>query len=333
MATVRHLGLLPNVCFPFREREQLKWRQTFLEAEPIDLGVAPENAYLKLTKEEAVAVFWRVKEWEVSWGFSAKSINQTITQDFGDGDFGYYAHSFFYPEKNTSIIIPASHLFDNQTSEKNLVCTSFDPITNNGGDNFLSISSTENQTFSDPEGNPPQDFNHSRGVISGNNFAIRIFDFFNEQESGYDFDVALINDILYWPFTIDYFVEIADENNDGFLFNESGEANPDPFGAISGTVPRIGGVLTNVPRGSSPDPVISEYKAYFHIPNPSSKIIEFDLYDVSDTTPLSQTRFNVDGFTGITIKPKSYWPYDPEDGGGPIYDTATGAQLRDFPSS
>jgi hypothetical protein len=25
-----------------------------------------------------------------------------------------------------------------------------------------------------------------------------------------------------------------------------------------------------------------------------------------------------------------YWPYDPEDGGGPIYDSATGVQIREF---
>lgn len=28
---------------------------------------------------------------------------------------------------------------------------------------------------------------------------------------------------------------------------------------------------------------------------------------------------------------EEYWPYDPGDGGGPIYDSATGAQLRPFP--
>jgi hypothetical protein len=27
-----------------------------------------------------------------------------------------------------------------------------------------------------------------------------------------------------------------------------------------------------------------------------------------------------------------YWPYDPGDGGGPIYNSATGEQLRGFPS-
>jgi hypothetical protein len=34
----------------------------------------------------------------------------------------------------------------------------------------------------------------------------------------------------------------------------------------------------------------------------------------------------------ITVTPSEYWPYDPGDGGGPIYDSVTGAQLRGFPS-
>jgi hypothetical protein len=38
------------------------------------------------------------------------------------------------------------------------------------------------------------------------------------------------------------------------------------------------------------------------------------------------------GYTG-SLTAIEYWPYDPEDGGGPIYDSATGAQLRDFPAS
>ena len=33
----------------------------------------------------------------------------------------------------------------------------------------------------------------------------------------------------------------------------------------------------------------------------------------------------------ITVTASEYWPYDPNDGGGPIYSTTTGAQLRDFP--
>ena len=33
-----------------------------------------------------------------------------------------------------------------------------------------------------------------------------------------------------------------------------------------------------------------------------------------------------------TLTATEYWPYDPGDGKGPIYDSATGAQLRGFPS-
>ena len=33
-----------------------------------------------------------------------------------------------------------------------------------------------------------------------------------------------------------------------------------------------------------------------------------------------------------TLTATEYWPYDPNDGLGPIYDTATGKQLRPFPN-
>ena len=33
-----------------------------------------------------------------------------------------------------------------------------------------------------------------------------------------------------------------------------------------------------------------------------------------------------------TLTATEYWPYDPGDGKGPIYDSATGEQLRGFPS-
>jgi hypothetical protein len=39
----------------------------------------------------------------------------------------------------------------------------------------------------------------------------------------------------------------------------------------------------------------------------------------------------LDGFS-TDFFPIKYWPYDPGDGLGPIYNSATGAQLRAFPS-
>ena len=38
------------------------------------------------------------------------------------------------------------------------------------------------------------------------------------------------------------------------------------------------------------------------------------------------------GYLAGSISAEEYWPYDPGDGGGPIYDSATGAQLRPFPA-
>jgi hypothetical protein len=34
----------------------------------------------------------------------------------------------------------------------------------------------------------------------------------------------------------------------------------------------------------------------------------------------------------VEVKPQEYWPYDPKDGLGPIYDSETGEQLRGFPA-
>jgi len=34
-------------------------------------------------------------------------------------------------------------------------------------------------------------------------------------------------------------------------------------------------------------------------------------------------------FGTILVEPIEYWPYDPGDGGGPVWDSSTGAQLRD----
>lgn len=34
-----------------------------------------------------------------------------------------------------------------------------------------------------------------------------------------------------------------------------------------------------------------------------------------------------------TLEATEYWTYDPGDGGGPIYDSTTGAQLRAFPAN
>jgi hypothetical protein len=47
--------------------------------------------------------------------------------------------------------------------------------------------------------------------------------------------------------------------------------------------------------------------------------------------PFSETLYVITSLNA-TLTATEYWPYDPGDGGGPIYNSATGAQLRGFPS-
>jgi hypothetical protein len=67
------------------------------------------------------------------------------------------------------------------------------------------------------------------------------------------------------------------------------------------------------------------------------------LEDGAGTSPVSGNFFTFDGiavpsFLGnggtaafLNIEAQEYWPYDPGDGLGPIYNATTGEQLRQFP--
>jgi hypothetical protein len=57
---------------------------------------------------------------------------------------------------------------------------------------------------------------------------------------------------------------------------------------------------------------------------------QLELLDVVSDFSFTQPDYFV-GVGGLTIKAVEYWPYDPGDGGGPIYDTETGAQIRPMP--
>lgn len=64
----------------------------------------------------------------------------------------------------------------------------------------------------------------------------------------------------------------------------------------------------------------------------ADKAIAWEITDLLGTTsrPFRYGSTNASGTISITAT--EYWPYDPGDGLGPIYDSATGAQLRAFPS-
>lgn len=66
---------------------------------------------------------------------------------------------------------------------------------------------------------------------------------------------------------------------------------------------------------------IASWDSFFGVP---VGIVEMD----GETATLYGNR----SMTGsMNIQATEYWPYDPNDGGGPIYDSTTGQQLRAFP--
>jgi len=57
-------------------------------------------------------------------------------------------------------------------------------------------------------------------------------------------------------------------------------------------------------------------------------VLKFSGYEI--TKPLYKVESN-SGPASVVMNAVEYWPYDPNDGGGPIYDSTTGQQLRPFP--
>jgi hypothetical protein len=337
MASVTHLGLLPNVCFPFfNNRNNLRYRYITIEpTTETDLGPAPEEAYIKLTKLQAVSLFWRVKEWEVSWGWSAGSFSKTFNvgeDEEGNPQTVTYNHS--YPEATRSKILPARHLtqFDiANVNEKQLVCNTWSgglpnltggTVMNNN--DKIAVSSTETNNY-DP-------------VVSLFDFSFfEIPDFVSvgftqsrfPPERGLDFDVGWVpndNGLLYWLYSFEISIDLNLGGNPVF-----GEDNFGEFG--NGLPPPRGNLVTyfgSDPFAEVPPPAPTSTGFKVTIFLPDGDTIEMPLLDVTEPSPITGTRFNVNGFTGITVKPHSYWPYDPNDGDGPIYDSETGAQLRSF---
>jgi hypothetical protein len=340
MATVRHLGLFPKTCFPYKNRNELKWRTLNLDEVILEVD-APDEAYLIMTKDQAFFAFWRVKEWEISWGWNSKLISKTIDLNYRiDGEIyqtEVLSFEFSYPLASFSKILPAPHLteFDLLSSdEKELVCKFWSgavPSSNIFDLNTLSIFSSWTSSADDPPNSVIS--NGSRDTITNSVLTGNASTY--QQEVFYDFDFGWVsneNGLLYWPFCVDINIVISDvTTNDGILFDEDSFFGPngleqDGF-VVEGTLPPIRGFLTTFSR---PFMSTTSTSYYAKIEFPNGTEIKLPLFDASTPSPRTNTKFNIDGFTGITIKPKSYWPYDPNDGGGPIYDSETGAQIRSF---
>lgn len=336
MATVSsYLGLFPNECETFPLVDELRWSISGEGNSPSDLGIAPTDAYLPLTKERAVFAFWRVKKWEIIYEIGPVNINNLVTFNIDvnaeENNIILTETNFSFPQTTVSRIVDSPHLFINDT-EKNLVCRSFNPFPANSFTDTIDIAINSSNTLTFPVGGGDPEFNDNSRNTAQESLAIQNPSFLAGVEFFINFDVGKKDGLFYWPFTIDLFLEIGSANTDGNIFDETAEVfyQNDPNSSFTGTLPPIVGYLTTVPRGSNPSGTLTTYKARIEFQN-ENDFIELDLFDITPPSPLSNTKFNIDGFNGITIKPKEYWEYDPNDGGGPIYDSTTGQQLRPFP--
>ena len=330
MSSISSLGIVPNLCETFPLVQELSWRLNPVSGPYEELGDAPSGAYLAMTKEQVVFSFWRVKFWEIVYSFGPVNISNTTTLSFGGEAYSTINYSFSFPF--TEVVMPGISRYT--INERALVCTPFVDLFNSAlpinsdvdlNELPLSVSSSETVTFSD--GSPTETYDLSRSSVL-KQFSINAFS--ADQDAGsWEFDRGQVNDLYYYPFVVALNMEISSDGSDGLLFAESQEANPVEGETITGTLPRIAARLTTFPLPNQSGP-LTEHKVSFQFSS-ESDVIELPLYDIeTELTPLTNTGFNLDGFSGITIRPKEYWPYDLGDGNGPFYDSTTGAQLREF---
>lgn len=292
MPKIDYIGTVPNICSNFPKDTEL----------PL-----PENAYLPLTLEQLIFIHWRVKRWEISYEFSSKSISQLVT--IGGGTFLQF--EFSHPSKSVAYQRSGPHIqsVGVNANERNLICNFNRLIDSIGfglsgadlplftGSQSLSISSTESQTFDPPDGEEPFNFNHSRGSYGETLFAYSP-----------NFSAARkIDTTYYMPYTVGILLDITNSTTDNLLFDEQSQKDTIEQGStMDGAQPPIGGFLTTNPEGSYSS---SAYKATIQISEEESNTIEMDLFDKTEPSAITSTRFNVDGFNGIKIKPIEYWTY------------------------
>ena len=326
MSSISSLGIVPNLCETFPLVQELQWRFNPFGGPAEELGGAPSGAYLAMTKEQVVFSFWRVKFWDIVYSFGPINISNTVTLSFYGELESTSAFSFSVPF--TEIVRPA--ISRTVINEKMLVCHSFAgitsstlPIDSDGAAGTASVSSFETMTFPDGMGET-ENYDHSRNSEPSQ---VGINDFSAGQEAGnWEFDRGQVGNLYYYPFVVSLNMEISNDSSDGLLFAESQEADPAEGVSVTGTLPRIAARLTTFPLPNQSGP-LTEHKVRFQFSS-ESDVIELPLYDIeTDLTPLTNTGFNLDGFSGITIRPREYWTYDLGDGNGPIYDGTTGEQL------
>jgi hypothetical protein len=278
MAEVRHLGL-----FPFCIGEYPPIVTASPNTNPY-IPTGPHSLYqFTLKTEDAMAFWWRIKEWKLSFTFS--DYNDLSITD------GRYAGSYerIFPINielySTSGFLRIG-LKTLATKETDLICLSgFEENAYEYGWQWQAQRVGEITYPPDPETGiqpPPTPINYTHTSVALVSNNIPDVESFSSPFSYAEGQNHTTSDPDFWtPFvvTVDQF---ASHRND-YLSNET-----------TAEVKMLGRKIGQLSLGT---------------------LLEFpDGYNAN--------------LTNVVVEPIEYWPYDPNDGGGPIYDSTTGEKLR-----
>ena len=286
MASVRHLGLFP-FCVGMYPPKTLVNNGTNVFA----TGAGTLYS-LQLGKQEACALWWRVKEWRVTFTFS-EYFDLQLFEDQYTGSFvevlpititlttsGVFGKGF-----------PSTGQFSFEGDETGLVCLNESESAASGFSWDWQAQRVGQITYPpDPITGiqpPPTPINYTQ------NYTASLFTNVTQQ--------------LGFPPAFVY----ADGQN-------SETRNPDLWAAFALQV----------------DQFYSERQYANNALTAPVKLLEKTVGQLSLGTQFDEASI---GYTptlsNVVVEPHEYWPYDPGDGLGPIYDSTTGAQLRAFPST
>jgi hypothetical protein len=262
-------------------------------------SVFAEDYTIAMNLDELMAAFYRVKTWSLTWW---------------GGTNGIPARTFYQFTQDPQALVYS--VFPN--NEKGLICLSAlngQPITQPDLTSFFATSTDT----ADGNANPV-------------NFTMFNAQMFYQQTNTNLSSPSTVNVLpavrsqaeQYWPqfvyggntppfiFSNDYF-DLFEPIP--FNTNKANLVNPLSVGAA--TLSFLGKTFTTSVYISEPPPPDLDDDPEF-----AAAILE------RNAALIAHAEEHADG----SVEATEYWPYDPGDGGGPIYDSATGAQLRPFPA-
>lgn len=292
MAEVKHLGLFPN--------RFLDCPSTNLNQSAILNGLYPD---IWMPQNYAIAMYWRVKKWKFSYSNAWSEIGETFWQysneiEFTIGQLKHLIQSQAYEEGESGPVYTLEDLVSGfaPNNETGLVCgpeeSEYEQLIEQDFGPPILVTNTFDQIFDGLI------FVQSLRSISG----------VGSPAAG-----TRTNANIFWSWN----------GAPASIKIINGEKFMRPHIMFSASTFR----WTNIRASSwisNTQPPLGTYGTFSY--KLLDEVFSTDIYAYN-------SRSTTSGFLDIldvnaSFEAVEYWPYDPEDGGGPIYDSATGAVLR-----